>query len=320
MSEQERDGAAQRSAGLVYGIAAYGLWGLMPLYFRMVAEVPPLELLAHRIVWSVVFLLVVLACLGRLGDLRATLRRGRTCALLLCSTVLIAMNWFVFIYGVSIGQVVQNSLGYFINPLFNILLGVVIFRERLRPAQWAGLGLAALGLVYLMVVRGEFPWIAFTLATSFAIYGVLRKIAPVDALVGLTVETLFLLPIAGYLLLHWGWSGLLALGAQGATVDFFLFASGVVTAVPLLCFGAAARRLPLSTLGFLQYLAPTLQFLLAVLYLGEPFRPEQQISFALIWSALGLVTVEGLLRRRRVARPRVLEPEAVQIQLRVPSR
>jgi chloramphenicol-sensitive protein RarD len=286
-------------AGLLFGVAAYGLWGLMPLYFRAVRDVAPLELLAHRVVWSVVFMAGLLTLLGRWPAVRACLAHRRTRWLLAASTVLIAANWFVFIYGVSIGQVVQNSLGYFINPLLNIVLGVLLFRERLRPAQWLGLALATVGLAYLVAARGEVPWLALGLATTFAGYGVLRKVAPVDSLVGLTVETLYLVPVAVVFLAVWGWQGYLALGAHSLTVDVLLFAAGVVTAVPLLCFGAAARRLPLSTLGFLQYLAPTIQFLLAVLYLGEPFHFEQKVSFGLIWSALAIVTLEGAVRQGR---------------------
>jgi chloramphenicol-sensitive protein RarD len=168
-------------AGLLFGVAAYGLWGLMPLYFRAVRDVAPLELLAHRVVWSVAFMAGLLTLLGRWPAVRTCLADRQTRWLLAASTVLIAANWFVFIYGVSTGQVVQNSLGYFINPLLNIVLGVLLFRERLRPAQWLGLGLATGGLVYLVVARGEVPWLALFLATSFAGYGVLRKVAPVDA-------------------------------------------------------------------------------------------------------------------------------------------
>jgi chloramphenicol-sensitive protein RarD len=270
----------------------------MPLYFRAVASVPPLELLAQRIVWSVLLLAVVVACLGRSGEAVRCLRVRRTRWLLFAGTLLIAANWFVFIYGVSIGQIVQNSLGYFINPLLNVLLGVLFFRERLRPVQWLALAMAGTGLVYLVVVLGEVPWIALFLGSSFAAYGVIRKIAPINTLVGLTAETLLLLPAALAALAWWAWQGQLVLGTQGPTVDLLLVASGAVTAVPLFCFGQAARRLPLSMLGFLQYLAPSLQLLLAVLLFKEPFLPAQQISFGLIWAALVLVSVRALLTRR----------------------
>lgn len=296
-----RASTVPRPGGLLYGLAAYGLWGLMPLYFRAVRQVSPLELLAHRIVWSVAFLAVVLTLWGRWSKVWACLAHPRTRSLLILSTLLLALNWFVFIYGVATGQVVQNSLGYFINPLLNILLGVLLFAERLRPVQWFAICLAGLGLAYLILSQGDIPWIALVLASSFAGYGVLRKMAPVDALVGLMVETLVLFPLALLLLILSASQGHLSLGEKGPTVDLLLVASGVITTVPLLCFGAAARRLPLTTLGFLQYLAPSLQFLLAVLHLGEPFLPVQQVSFALIWSALALVSVEGLLRKRAQA-------------------
>lgn len=268
------------------------------MYFMGVKEVPPIELLAHRIVWSVVLLVVVITLMRRWPDVGACLEQRRTRWMLLASTVLIATNWFVFIHGVSTGQVVQNSLGYFVNPLLNILLGVLLFHERLRVAQWCALGLASLGLGYLVLALGEVPWIALFLASSFAAYGVLRKIAPVDALIGLTVETMLLLPVASIFLVLWAWHGSMAFLTLGPGVDALILASGAVTCAPLLLFGAAARRLPLSTLGFLQYLAPTMQFLLAVLHLGEPFLPAQQVSFGLIWSALALVIVDGLLARR----------------------
>ena len=296
-------------AGLLYGLAAYGLWGVMPLYFRIVTEVRPLELLTHRIVWSVVLLAGLLTILRRWPEVWACLRTPKTCTLLAASTVLIAINWYVFIVGVTTGRVVENSLGYFINPLFSILLGVVVLGERLRAAQWVALVLASGGLGYLILSGNNFPWIALTLATSFSLYGLIRKVAPVESLVGLTVETMFLTPLAGAALIFWTYRGELMLGTLGTPVDVAVLASGVVTAVPLLCFGAAARRLPLSLMGFLQYLAPTLQFLLAVLAFGEPFRPEQRIGFPFIWSALAIVSIDALLSRR--ARGRENSPSPV---------
>jgi chloramphenicol-sensitive protein RarD len=271
----------------------------MPLYFRAVADVKPIELVAHRIVWSVVLLAVVMTVFGRWGDLRACLRVSRTRWLLLASTLLLAVNWYVFIWGVEQKQVVQNSLGYFINPLLNVLLGVVVFRERLRGGQWLALALGAAGLVYLMAAVGQFPWVAFTLGGTFAIYGLIRKVAPVDTLVGVTVETLFLAPAAATFLLWWTGHEESAFGRLKVEIDLLLLASGVVTTAPLLCFGQAARRLRLSTLGFLQYLAPSLQFLQAVLIFDEPFTPAQQVSFGLIWSALLIVTVDSVIARRR---------------------
>lgn len=309
-----RSPEATSRAGLAYAVAAYGLWGGMPLYFRAIARVPPVELLVHRIVWSVAFLAALLTLLRGWPAVVACWRDRRTLRLLACSTVLIATNWFLFIYGVATGQVVQNSLGYFINPLLNIVLGVVLFHERLRAAQWLGLGLATGGLVYLMAAQGEVPWIALLLAASFAAYGVIRKVAPVDALAGLMVETTFLLPVGLLFLGVWAARGELSLAVHGWHIDALLYASGAVTAVPLLCFGAAARRLPLSTLGFVQYLAPTLQFLLAVLHLGEPFRPAQQVSFGLIWLALAVVTVDGLWARRGASKAELSPGETAPLE------
>jgi chloramphenicol-sensitive protein RarD len=293
---------ADSRGGLLFALAAYGLWGLMPFYFHAVGGVRPIELVSHRIIWSVLFLAGLLTVLGRWSAVWACLRAPRTRWLLVGSTLLIAANWFVFIYGVTSGQMVQNSLGYFINPLLSILLGVFFFGERLGKAQWLALGLAAAGLVYLVGALGEVPWIAFFLAGSFALYGLIRKIAPVDPLTGLMVETLFLLPAAVGLLVWWLKQDQAAFGASGRQLDALLLASGVVTAVPLLCFGAASRRLRLSTLGFMQYLAPSLQLLLAVLVFGESFRPAQQVSFALIWSALVLLSLHSVLKSRTGAR------------------
>lgn len=296
MTEQQR---REQRGGLVYGLAAYGLWGLMPLYFKAVEQAGPLEVLAHRIVWCQLLLVVLLLVFRSWSDLVQCLRSPRIVLLLLASSVLIALNWFIYIYGVATQRLVETSLGYFINPLFSVLLGVVFFRERLRISQWAALGLATAGMAYLVMRVGTVPWIALGLAGAFGFYGLVRKIAPVDALVGLFIETLVLTPVAAAFLLQqhisgaapvdrfgWGFAGLLAL-------------SGPTTALPLLCFGLAARRLPLSIMGFLQYLAPSLQLLLAVLFYDESFRPEQQISFGFIWTALALYSVESVWARQR---------------------
>jgi chloramphenicol-sensitive protein RarD len=285
-------------AGLAYAVAAFGLWGVMPIYFRALDTVSPLELLCHRIVWSVVLLAVLVTALGRWRHVRACLADRRTRSLLLISTTLIAANWFVFIYGVSKQMIVQNSLGYFINPLLNILIGVCVFRERLRSAQWLALLLATAGLVYLIAVGGDWPWIAFFLAGSFALYGLIRKVSPIDTLLALTVETLLVTPAALAWLVWLTWTGAGSMGRLGWDVDALLLLSGVVTIAPLFCFGQAARMLRMSTLGFIQYLAPTLQFLMAVLLFGESFGPARQVSFALIWSALALVSIDSLLRPR----------------------
>jgi chloramphenicol-sensitive protein RarD len=291
-------------------VAAYGLWGVIPLYFKALGDVSPLEVLAHRIVWCFVLLAAVLTAARRWPDFARSLRDRRTLALLVCSSLLVAANWLVYIHGVATHRVTQTSLGYFINPLFSVVLGMVFFRERLRPGQWAAVALAAAGVGYLLAVSGDLPWIPLALAGSFGLYGLVRKIAPVDALTGLTAETLILLPPAVGLLLCWGWGGVLTFGRGDVGHDGLLAASGVVTALPLLCFGQAARRLPLSMLGFLQYLAPSVQFVLALTVFGEPFRPEQQRSFGLVWAGLALFTVESVLAQRgRGPVAEVLPPE-----------
>lgn len=297
----------QRSRlGVACGITAYGFWGLIPLYFKLVADVAPTEVLAHRAAWSFVALSVMVLAWGRWRDVWREMRKPKMLAMLSASTLLIAVNWLLFIYAVQTKQVVQSSLGYFINPLVNVLLGVVFLRERLRPGQILSICLAATGVIILASLAGEAPWIAFALALSFAGYALLRKIIPVDALVGLTVETMLLTPIAlGYL-------AFLGVREEMTAADFTMGAmlalSGPVTTIPLLFFGAATKRLRLSTLGILQYLTPTLQFLLAVLAFGEPFSNAQLASFSLIWTAIAIYTVDALRSPQRMP-IEVLEPD-----------
>jgi chloramphenicol-sensitive protein RarD len=292
------------AAGMLYGLAAYGLWGLMPLYFGAVTPpVGPGELLAQRIVWCFVLLVVVLTLLRRWPDFGRCMRSRRQVGLLVISSGLLAANWLVYLHGVATARIVQTSLGYFINPLFSMLLGVVFFRERLRPWQAVAVLLAAVGVVYHVRALGEPPWIALAIAGSFGLYGLVRKVVPVDALVGLTVETVVLLPAAVGFLVWQASTGTNVFGRQSLRIDLLVLASGVVTAVPLVCFGAAARRLPLTTLGFIQYLAPSLQLALAVARFGEPFTAEHAISFGFIWAGLALFSVESLLARRRQQEP-----------------
>jgi chloramphenicol-sensitive protein RarD len=291
---------AQRDSrsGLLFGLAAYGLWSVLPLYFSAVTPfVSPLELLAHRVVWGLLFLGLVMTVTGRWGQVLAALRDRRTAGLLVLSAVLVATNWFVFLYGVWAGRVVETSLGYCVTPLVSIILGVLVFRERLRPARCVALALVAAGIGYLVLALGQVPWVALTIALSFGLYGMVRKLTPVDGLVGLVVETLLLAPAAaGFLLTQTArGEGVLVAGSAGPMA--LLVFSGALTAVPFICFGEAARRLRLSTLGFLQYLLPTLQLLQAVTLLGEPFRLEQLVSFALVWAAMALVTADSVLSR-----------------------
>jgi chloramphenicol-sensitive protein RarD len=285
-------------SGLAYGLAAYGLWGLVPLYFKAIARVPPLEVLAHRVVWSVLVLGCLISWGRRWRELARCLRSRAVMPWLMSSTLLIALNWFTFIYGVSTNQILQTSLGYFMTPLVNVLLGQFVLRERLRGGQWCAVALAAVGVLILGLWADTLPWIALTLAASFGLYGLLRKAVAVDGPIGLSVETLLLLPFALAFLVYRAGTGELAWGALDRTTDGLLLLSGPVTTIPLLFFVQAARRLPLATLGFLQYLAPTLAFIIATVVYGEPFTRVQLSSFACIWTALVLYSVDSWLAYR----------------------
>ncbi len=279
---------------------------MFPIYIRQLAGVPPLQIIAHRILWCLLCLTLLVLVLGRGSAVARCLRPGRLRWLLLASTLLIAVNWFIYVYGVSVEQVVQTSLGYFITPLVNVLLGLLVFRERLRLANWLGLTLAVAGLVYAVVQLGQMPWIALGLALSFGLYGLVRKLAVVDGLVGLVVETLLLAPAAA-LFLGWSWYAEKLTFGGDARRDCFIALSGLVTAIPLLCFAQAARRLPLATLGFLQYLAPTGQLLIALLLFHEGFAKPLQIGFACTWAGLALISVDAFrVARRQAAAQRLL--------------
>ncbi len=294
----------QRS-GLLFGLAAYGWWGLVPAYFKLVAHVPAPMVLAHRIVWSVLLLAAVIVVGRHWASVRAAIGDRRVRRWLTASTLLIAINWLVFIYSVSAGKLVEASLGYFINPLFTVVLGMVFLGERLRPAQWAAACIAAGGLVYLTAARGGLPWIAIVLPISFGFYSLIRKQAPVGALAGLFIETALLTPLA-LVYLSWSHAQPAAESMNTPATLALLSLSGIITAVPMLCFVAAARRLPLVTLGFMHYLCPTLQFLTAVLIFGEPFGRDRAITFALIWVALGVFVVDSV--RRSGIRARAMIP------------
>jgi chloramphenicol-sensitive protein RarD len=290
---------SQHRLGLLLGAAAYVMWGLFPLYWPLDDAASPLEILAHRIVWSLLLLLVILRVRGRLSGLLRLPRRSL--AYLGVAGVLIAVNWGTYIYGVTSEQVVETSLGYFIGPLVTVLVAVAFLGERLRPAQWAALSLAAVAVVVLTLDYARLPWIALTLAFSFAAYGLLKKKADVGAAESLTVETLVLIvPALGYLLLLDA-AGTGTFGRLSTTHSLLLAGAGVVTVLPLLAFSGAATRIPLATLGLLQYLGPTLQFAIGVFLYGEPMPPTRLVGFVLVWVALALFTAEGLRHRRQVA-------------------
>jgi chloramphenicol-sensitive protein RarD len=286
--------------GLAYGLAAFAFWGLVPVYFKAVASVSALEVLAHRVVWSLVILAGLVAVRRQLPAVRAVLADARTVAALVATTGLIAGNWYLFIWAVANGRVLQASLGYFINPLVNVALGVVFLRERLSRAATVAVALATLGVIYQTVLGGRFPWIALTLACSFGLYGLLRKTARAGPIVGLGIETALLAPVA---LIYLAWlrtAGSLRFAGGDETLDLLLVAAGVVTAVPLLWFARAAQLLPLSVVGFLQYLAPTMHFVLAVAFYGERFGGHHAVTFGCIWTALAIFTADRLRRAPRV--------------------
>ncbi|MBX9881197.1 MAG: EamA family transporter RarD [Sphingomonas sp.] len=289
----------ERTRGLALALGAYGIWGLLPLYFVPLRAVGAIEVVAHRICWSLLLLGAIVLFSGRWPKLRAALTSPSTLGRLTASALLIAVNWLVYIWSVETRHVVEASLGYFLNPLVNVLLGVALLGERLGRAQMLAVALATIGVAVLGMASGvgQGLWVSLTLAISFGLYGLVRKVTPVEALEGLLVETLVLAPLAsGYLLWH-GTPGL----ALGGTVPVLLLASGAATAAPLLMFAGAARRLPLSVLGLVQYLAPSLQFVIAVALLGERLTTAHVACFALIWTGLAVVAVDGLRAARRRA-------------------
>jgi len=284
----------QTRQGLIYGLLAYFIWGFFPVYFKALHGIPPLEVVSHRIVWSVVFLLVLTACSRRWPEVRAAFGSRQVLLTLVGSTLLISVNWLVFIYAVAQGQVLQSSLGYFMTPLINVLLGVVFLRERLRPLQIASLLLAMAGVALLTARVGSVPWISLILAATFGLYGLLRKTVRVESMAGLLVETLLTGPLAlGYLL----WlAGQQTASFPSATDKgaLLLPLAGILTATPLVLFASAARRLKLATIGFLQYITPSMHFALAVAVYGETFTRSHLLTFLLIWSGLALYSIDAL--------------------------
>ena len=290
----------ERQLGGLSALAAFGMWGFIPVYIKAVAHVPAPELLAHRTVWSVLLLLVLIALGRRWRALRAGLAERRVWLLLAVSTSLLALNWLVFIWAINDGRVLETSLGYYINPLLNVLLGVLVLRERLNPWQGLAVALATLGVLNLTLQLGSFPWVSLALAASFGIYGLIRKTIRLNSIEGLFVETVLVAPLGLAYLIYLGATGTGALGAHDRTTDILLLFSGVVTALPLMAFASAARRLQYTTVGFFQYIAPTGHFLLAVFVYDEAFTAAHLVTFGLIWTALAIFTTQSLrdLRRR----------------------
>lgn len=296
-----------KKGGIPLGLTAYAIWGFMPLYFKLLQSVAPTEIVAHRILWSLLLLGLLATFWRRWNAIRAALGSGKVLGMLIASACLIAINWLTYIYAVVSGHVLEASLGYYLNPLVNVLFGVVLLKERLTRAQVFACLLAGAGVAVMAAGAGSGLWVSLTLALSFASYGFIRKIAPVDAIEGLWVETLVLAPLSLFWVLHLQAVGTAGFGHQGWSIDLFLILGGAVTALPLLLFTAAAKRLPYSTLGFLQYVAPSLQLLSAVLIFHEPFGSTQALCFGAIWVALAIFSVEAFRTTRARAR-QPLEP------------
>jgi chloramphenicol-sensitive protein RarD len=286
------------SKGFWFAVGAYFIWGLFPMYWKALQRVPALQLLGHRIVWSFLFLILLVILLRQGKAFRSEISSPRILLVYSTAAFFLAVNWLTYVWAVNAGYIVETSLGYFINPLLSMLLGVVILREQLRPFQWIPVGLAAAGVLYLTFAYGYFPWIGLTLALSFGIYGFVQKVAPLNSLHSVTLETMILfLPAAIYLLIVEFTGGGAFLHSDPVSV-FLMVGAGVVTAVPLLMFAAAIQRITLFLIGVLQYIAPTMYFLIGVLIYGEQMTAERLIGFAIIWVALILFAFEGYISHR----------------------
>ncbi|MDQ6641269.1 MAG: EamA family transporter RarD [Actinomycetota bacterium] len=293
---------SEEARGFALGAAAYGLWGLFPLYWPLLKPAGAIEILAHRVTWSLISMVVLVVALRRTGQLRAIFRNPRVFRLLVLASVVVAVNWGTYIWGVNHGLVVETSLGYFINPLVTVMMGVLILKERLRGWQWAAIGIAFVAVVGLTLDYGQPPWVALILAFSFGTYGLAKKQANAGAIESLTFETMVLTPLAlGYLV----WLTAAGEGhflGHGAGHALLLAGTGVVTAIPLICFGGAAIRVPMTTLGLLQYLAPVIQFVIGVTIVHESMTAVRWAGFGLVWIALAVFTVDALHHRQRQLR------------------
>ena len=285
--------------GILYAVGAYLAWGVLPLYWKALQDVPALQILSHRIAWSFILLAILITLKNTWQPIKAAIVNPRTLFIFFIATILLSVNWLTYIWGVNSGYIVETSLGYFINPLVNVLLGVFFFREKLRSTQWLSIAFAAGGVLYLTVAVGRLPWIALTLAFTFGFYGLAKKTSTLGSLQGLTLETAILFLPAVFFL------GIAELRGESSythinlSTDVLLVFTGVVTALPLVLFGSAAQKIHLSTLGLLQYLAPTLQFLIGVWIYGEPFTQATLSGFLLIWLGLLLYSAEGFLVYRK---------------------
>ncbi len=296
--------------GTLYALGAYLMWGVFPIYWKLLHEVSALEIIFHRILWSFIFVLGVILSRREGHLLSRAFAKPRTLFVFVCSAMLLGVNWLTYVWGVNAGYIVETSLGYFINPLVSVLLGVVFLRERLRPLQWLPVVLAAGGVIFLTLRYGALPWIALVLAFTFGMYGLVKKTSPLESLHSLAMETGILVLPAGLFLVYWEAVGTGSFLHSNGQVRLLMILSGLVTAIPLLLFGGGARRIPLSMIGILQYIAPTMQLLIGVWLYHEPFDQTRLVGFALIWLALLLYTLEGIWEHRRREKPWSLAREA----------
>ena len=288
--------------GILSGIGAYVLWGFFPIYWKLLHNVPAPELIGHRIVWSSLLLIVVILITGQGSEFRATFN-WRTIGIYLIASLLIGINWLTYVWAVNAGHIVETSLGYFINPLLSVLLGLIVLRERLRPAQWLPVGIACIGVAYLTIQFGQLPWIALVLAFTFGFYGLVKKLAPLSSLHGLTLETGILLIPAVVYLVFVEWTGAGAFLHTGFLSDLLMIGAGLVTTIPLLMFASAAKQIPLTMIGVLQYLAPTIQFLIGVFVYKEECDSSRLIGFSIVWLALITFWLENYWASRVTVKP-----------------
>ncbi len=289
--------------GVLYGIGAYVLWGFFPIYWKVLHQVSAFQVIGHRIGWSFIVLIFFIVITRQWQEFRSVASNAKTIGIYAIAGVLLSINWLIYVWGVNADFIVETSLGYFINPLLSVLLGVLFLRERLRSAQWIPVVLAALGVIYLTVVYGRLPWIALSLAFSFGFYGLVKKLAPLGSLYGLTLETAIVFPIALVYLIFVEINGAGAFLHNGMRIDLFLAGSGIVTTIPLLMFASAAKQIPLTMVGILQYIAPTLQFLIGVFIYKEPFDQAHLIGFGIVWIALIVFWVENFVSNRTPVEP-----------------
>ena len=284
--------------GIWYGIAAYAMWGFFPIYWKFLHDIPALQVIGHRIGWSFLLLLAYIFITRQWSDFRSAAFDRRTIAIYAVAGVLLSINWLVYVWGVNSGFIVETSLGYFINPLLSVLFGVIFLREKLRPMQWLPVIIAAIGVTYLTATYGRLPWIALSLAVTFGLYGLVKKLSPLGSVFGLTLETGIVFPIALVYLIIVQINGTAGFLRDGTAIDLLLVGAGIVTTIPLLMFASAAKQIPLNMIGVLQYFAPTIQFLIGIFIYKEPFDTTRLIGFSIVWLALIIFWVENLIAHR----------------------